>query len=700
VASALATITPSSGAGDDREVAQAMEMVRTLEQTFAERNSLYRYVDDVLYGRINYAPPKNFRKLTAPRHNPLAVYFTNTITAALTVDPPFTKFPVTGTSSAAEVNATLREHFFDASWARQEEEAETPIFRRFTHSVVCKGEGALKTVPRSKMAWSTYTAYAKTLTDRLTDGDLKKLSIDEKDRLYSSKTEEYKRTLAPYPIKSIDVLIDTLMYWKGEDGHTLIVEHKSVPYLEALVKYGQALDRDGRVVPQGMGQALPVDEWRSCISGGTHLTMSEVWTWDRCRYILTGPGQQAATSPGGQGTLARSFRHRYGDPVTKSLWGPYAIAQGATTASRLPEHAGLGVLYGYLDLLVLLDKMLGVQEINAVLTGLAAYKRNRPPGTGLPTDSEYGEDGRQSARQPVTVEPGAILPDDIGPVEQPRGGEALPLFVDQIKEFLGQILPKVLQGAVDTTDSGYQLALAARLGRIAFDPLVSNIRRAKARQTGIESRLIAEEIGETVYAQGVPVAKPGQRKSPGAGVLAIGPDDLGDNHTYKCDLNPEDKASELTDVRKHRELMDGGLESRTTAQEALGINPEEEEIKMQVERYKAKDETMVALDQRVAQKLGQLDQRAVQAGDAALAGAGVQAAPQPGSALGGMGQVFEGGQNLPIQPGGPDTPALAGGMQPQPGGLPASIPGQPVTPPVPQQVNPNPAMAGIGVVGG
>jgi len=64
------------------------------------------------------------------------------------------------------------------------------------------------------------------------------------------------------------------------------------------------------------------------------------------------------------------------------------------------------------------------------------------------------------------------------------------------------------------------------------------------------------------------------------------------------------------------------------------------------------------------------------------------------------GQVFEGGQNLPIQPGGPDTPALPGSMQPQPGGPLVSIPGQPVTPPVQQQVNPNPAMAGIGVVGG
>lgn len=685
--SSLASIPASSSSGDDREVAQAMELVATLKAEYAARNDLYRYIDAVIYGDIDYQPPKGYRKLHKPQHNPLAVYFTNTITAALTVNPPAVQFPDTGVSEAAHLKTTLLKHFFDASWQRQEEEAEAPLFRRFTHSVVCKGEGVLKTVPRSRMAWSSYTDYARTLTERMTNGDLKRLSIDEKDRMYSAKTEDYKKTIAPYPIKSIDVQPETFMAWRGEDGITLAVEHKQVPYLETLVRYGQALDRDGRVVPQGMGQALPAEDWKSCMSGTTALTMSEVWTWNQCRYILAGPGQVAASDSNRQGSLARSFKHTYGDPVTKSLRGPYAHCFGTTTASRLPERAGLGVLYGFLDLFVQLDELLSIQRINAILTGLASFKRNRPPGTGLP-DSDYGEDGRQSARQPVTIEPGYIFPDDVGPIEMPRAGQALGDTIAQVREFIELILPKVLQGVVDTTDSGYQLALAARLGRIAFDPMVANIRRAAARRVNFEGSLIRTEIGETVYAYGTPVAKAGQRKTPGTAILAVGPDDLEGAPPAQIVLNPEDKASELTEVRKQGEMVQQGFSSKASAQEALGINPEEEEIKILLERYKEKPETLAALDQRVAQKLGQIEQQAVQAGDQALAGAGVQPAPQPGAMLQGAGQAFEGGQNLPIQPGGPGQPALPA-QAPQPGGLPASIPGQPPgVPPASQQVPP------------
>jgi hypothetical protein len=1015
VASALATIAPASGAGDDREAAQAVELSRQVRADFEARDTLYRYIDAVLYGAIDYVPPKGYRKIARATHNPLAVYMTNTITAALTVDPPEVQFPVLGVGDASRTNATLRAHFFDGSWSRQEDEAEVPIFRRFTHSVVCKGEAALKTVPRSRMAWSSYTDYAKTLTDRLTDGDLRKLSIDEKDRLYSSKTEEFKKTQAPYPIKSIDVQPETFYYWKGEDGLTLVDEHKRVPYLETLVRYGQALDREGRIVPQGMGQALPADEWRHAMSGTSQLAMDELWTWDRCfpaetvvsstarvrgvsrrwysgplaeittaggqklagtpnhpvltdrgwvgigdlvegdrvvrgagldqraarhqddqdvqttigqifdfahvarradvrpvseldfhgdgqqgevhvvpidgvlwdrikaalaqpageqrfavgrrsrrallagqrrapqrlgvggptadrrvsslrqgtpfgfghagqprphrltaraldpqapqpladgrggpvdsrsdhhrrlaqhdvavgqgrvvereaagtigpvqaiglgrgaqhdtairerggdggfaasergreghdplsggvaldevvqvsrrpfagyvynlqteseryiasniivhncRYLVSGPGQMGQSEASRAGSLVRSFKHRYGDPVTKSLRGPYAHCLGTTTASRLPERAGLGVLYGFLDLFVYLDELLTYQQINAALTSLASFKRNRPPGTGLPDDASYGEDGRISARQPVTIEPGAIFPDDVGPIEMPRAGQALGDTIAQTREFIELILPKVLQGVVDTTDSGYQLALAARLGRIAFDPMVANIRRAAARRVSFESWLIEHEIGERVYVTGVPIGKKGQRRGPEAGVISIGPDELNGVHTgYVVKLQPEDKASELVEVRKHGELVQQGFEARATAQEALGLNPEEEEVKMLTEQMKQDPAIQADFKQRVTQKLGLLEQQAVQAGDAALAGAGVQPAPQAGAALQGMGDVAEAGQTLPFAPGGPGQMGVSAQA---PGGLPASIPGQPPgVPPQQQQV--------------
>lgn len=695
----LARVPASEPGSDAREVAQCMELVSQVRRDFAQRDALYAYIDDVLYGRISANVPKGYRKIGTARRNPLANYYVNTIVAALTVNAPAVQFPVMGIGDAAATNASTREKFLDAAWERQEEEAESPIFRRFTHSVVSLGEGVLKTVPRARTAWADYARYSRDLAERIESGDLAKLDGDSKDKLYDQKTEEYKKTVAPYPIRSTDVQPETFYYWKGEDGLTLAVEHKRVPYLETLVKYGMGLDRDGRVLKldqAAMGQALPPEDWRSAMSGTSTLTLSEVWTWDKARYIVSGPGQYGETSSGNRGTLARSFRHRYGDPITKSLRGPYAHAYGTTTASRLPEHAGLGVLFGFLDLFVMLDELLTIQQINAVITGLASFKRNAPPaGSQLP-DTAYGEDGLPTAREAETIEPGKIFPYDIGPIEMPRAGAALGDTIAQTREFIELILPKVLQGVVDTTDSGYQLALAARLGRIAFDPMVSNIRRAAARRVGFESWLIEHEIGETVYAYGTPVKKPGQRKSAQAGVLAIGPDDLKGIHRYRVVLNPEDKADELVNIRAHAEKVAAKFESKGMAIEALGGNAEEVELAILVEETKEKPEIRAQFDQRVLQKLGILEQQAVAQGDAALAG--VAAQPAPGAALGGLGNVFEGGQNLPVAPG---VPGVAAPVPADAGGLPASVPfAPPGVPPMNQQVAPMPNQAGLGVLGG
>lgn len=677
----------ATGGTDARRAAELKELVDQVGRDFAERDALYGYVDAVIHGTLKGKLPKGYAQIGRPQHNPLAVYFTNTITAALTVDPPATRFPVPAPGgAAAQLNATLREHFFDASWARQEEEAEADVFRRFAHSVVCKGEGILKTVPRTAAAWASYRAYAQELARRLSEGDLRKLDDDAKDRLYDARTEEYKRVRAPYPIRSTDVTPETFRYWKGEDGLTLAIEHKRVPYLETLARFGLALDRSGGVVKvdqAALGQALPAEDWASAMSGVTTLTMDEVWRWNTCEYVVTGPGQ---SSP----VLVRTYRHRFGDPVTKSLRGPYAHCLGTTTASRLPHRAGLGVLYGFLDLFVMLDELLTVQQINAVLTGLASFKRNRPPNAGLP-DSEYGEDGRLATRQPVKIEPGYVFPDDVGPLEMPRAGEALPLRIAQVREFLELILPKVLQGVVDTTDSGYQLALAARLGRIAFDPMVKNLRRAFARRTGFESFLIEEVIGETVYAQGTPPARPGEARRGDAGVLALGPQDLRGLHAYQCDLQPEDKASELVEVRKHAEMVKEGFEDVTQAIEALGGNPEEVEFKRTVTQMKQDPEIQAQLRQRILRKVAARQEQQVTAGQEALAQ--VAPVPEPGAALGGMGEVFEGGQNLPVAPGGPGVLAQPA----QAGGLPAAIPGQPGAPPAVQQAALGPAGAGFGV---
>jgi len=676
VTTALAPLGTNSTEQPSKATARYVELVRMLREDFRDRDRLYEYIDDVVYGRIRPNIPKGYRKIGRARRNPLAVHFINTITAALTVEAAEVYKPLDGNASdAAQANSTLREHFFNASWEAQEDAADEPLFRRFMRPIVSKGEGVMKTVERSKTLWGAYSDYSKKLQGRLESGDLARLDGDAKDRLYHHRTEEYKKTQAPYPICSIDVDPSTFYYWKGDHGAVCQVEHKRVPYLETLVKYDHALDQNGRVVPAALGQALPAENWSRAMSGTSALTMSEIWTPAECIYLLSGPGQSGVSDPGQAATLVKRFPHRYADPLTKALRGPYFHCRGTTTESRLPHRAGLGVLYGFLDLFVWLDELLTIQQINAVMTGLATYKRNRPPpGSGL-SEPEVGEDGLPRPREPATLVPGTVFDDDIGPVEQPRAGAALPEAVAQVREFLEMILPKVLQGIVDTTDSGYQLAQAVRLGRIAFDPLVKNAQRCMARRVGFESWLIENCVGETVYVEGASGKKRGRTN-----VVSIGPDDLNGDHRYKVRLNSDATNEELIDVRKHAEMVKNGFESVAEAQEELGKNPDETEFKILYEQAKQRPQVQQYLWQRVDEKMAQGQQAAMQNAQNALG----QPQEQPGDALQGMGQVFEPGQaGMPIAPTmpgqGPGIPAVPAGA---PGGIPAiqqpgGLPGQP-----------------------
>src|SRR5262249_10747853 len=182
--------------------------------------------------------------------------------------------------------SAIRDRYFDASRKGQVKEAGGNVVRRDAHAVVCKGEGVLKTLERSRSVWAQYAADARALSARLTTGDLKALDGDAKDRIYQSATEEAKRA-APYPIQTTDVPPEQFYYWKTDGlGLTLACEVKQVPYLDTLMRYDAALDGGGRVVcaygearPGGSDAVggLPAASWRSVMSGVSTLTLVDLW---------------------------------------------------------------------------------------------------------------------------------------------------------------------------------------------------------------------------------------------------------------------------------------------------------------------------------------------------------------------------------------------------------------------------------------
>ena len=521
------------------------------------------------------------------------------------------------------------------------------------------------------------------------------MSQEARDQHYDRETEEYKKA-CPYPIATTDVPPEQFRYWRNEDGFTVCAEVSEVPYLEALDRYQQGIDSRGYVVPRSF--ALPRGEWQQAMGNTRTLRRIEYWDHKDSLTVLCGPGQfrNARKATGGQ-TVRRITNHGYGDPYTKTLRGPYFHAQGIVTPSRLPEKAGLGVLYGFLSLFPALDSYLTMQANSAYVTAFASFRRRTPPGQlvpGIPASGPGGagsgptlgnDAGDLQARE--KIEPGYIYPYDIEPLEMPRSGPDLDKVILALRALIEVALPSVVSGVISGDESGYALNQAAHLARLAWDPIVRNAERALAERTSWESSLIEKKIREPVYAFG---------DAPGAGTrpvllgrsrmaamdtarsvrqarqswLSIGPEDLNGYHRYTVRLDPETPSNRVIEVRTHTEMVTQGFETRAQAIEALGGDPAEVQRGRMVEALMEDPEIVGRLRKRTFQRLGIMTQEEAAAAQAQNGPPGAQQMIPPGAAMSGnVPQGFEAGAPQVFQPGQNGAPLMNGT------GGPSSAPG-------------------------
>ena len=441
------------------------DVANQLLTDYTARDQLLRDTETILFRRHKVAIPKAYEGSTIEIKAPIALDFVNTITAALTVNPPEVNFEPVASGSEAQNNAELREKFFSASWARQEQESGRQLFRAFMWSLVGYGEAVLKTVERQQSAWRAYTATVNELDKRMRDPDdaeYGRATPEAKEKAYNELTDQAKRA-ASYPIKTTDVPPSTFYRWlSGDGGMSIAGEIKSVPYLEALSRFGAGLGTGGRVVPEEQ-MGLPRNQWSSVMSGVSSLDLVELWDYREVHYSLIGPGQGASSGGSrglGRGTIVKSLPHGYGIKDTRTLRGPYFQAGGITTGQREPELMSLGILFGYLDLFKMYDQLLTLTTNAAFMTGFPAYKRNAPSGANLvsaigaaagPAVAPFGIDGgERNAERPVQVVPGEVLPFDVSPIEPPKTGVDLQQARDDVVNIFKRILPDALAGA----DSG------------------------------------------------------------------------------------------------------------------------------------------------------------------------------------------------------------------------------------------------------
>lgn len=666
---------------------QVINLMKDLQTDFLDRNQLYKNIDDVIFLRNKVAIPEAFQATAVEVHSPLAPHITNTVTAALSINPPKVYFQPIAIGESGEENSAMRQNFFAASWLRQEREARRRLFRLFVHAVVTKGMGVFKTVERKKRAWANYDAAAKAYKTEL---DAMSIDVNSKDRLYNAKTEEMKRKAA-YPIYTTDIPPETFYYTKNEDGFTGAGEIKEVPIYTTLAKYNLSIDSKLRVCPAEIG--LATTEWNAALGVRRTALMYEWWDPEFVTYILAGPGDLPYSEDGtGSGKAGEAptgwvfqrLRHSYGDKNLRTLKGPYFQALGTTTSSRKIEEEGLSVLFGFLYLFPLLDSLLTIQSQAAYTFGYPAYKRTSPPALGVP-ESAFGIDPEEEDANIERIVPGMIFPYDISPLEQPRSGVDLDKSIALVRSMLEMALPSTAAGVMSGDQSGYAINQAAHLARLAWDPIVSNVEFAMSERTGWESELIEEHIKERVYVWGnIPLPRTGKSaRKYKEGWLSIGPDDLDGVHKYEVKLDPETPSNKVIELRTHSDMLKLKLETPDMAITAMGNDPLE--VKRGWMLYELEQDPAIRNQQkqRVLHNLNTMDQEA-------LSGGAKNTLPS-GSAV----PAVQAQTGLLVQP-----PQVAVATGPGPMTPPPSMPTMPAPAGMPmQQRNSPPGMTNVGTPG-
>ncbi len=672
-------------AATDKTTRAELELVRQLQDDFRERNDIYERIDQVMYMRHAVKVPPRYQATALEARAPLALKAVNPITAGLSVNAPSVMREPTGQYHSDYQNATLLEHFFEASWYRQQREANRRLFRIFMHHVVSHGMGVMKTVERSKRAWGGYYTYSQKLRTQLDKADG---SYDEKRRSFDKQTEDYKTNedRAPYPIATTVIHPGNFYYVKTDDGFTVNVEVSEVPYYDALERFGASFSKSYGIVPQAIG--LPREEWGQVMGKRTTLKLIEVWKWDTCDYYLCGPA--ASSGDGMRGAAkVKTIKHGYGNSVTRSLRGPYFAADGITTSSGNLATQGISVIFGFLQLFPLYDSLMTAAGQGAFQWGW--------PFLGWEQEAKF-PDTREMGLSPtgvnapeidstLAVEPGDVLPAGMKFIDPPRLGMDLMAFLGLVRELTSLVFPDAAAGQVSGDPSGYLYAQAGYRASLEWDPIVDNVEDALGARTSFEAWLIGEKVKERVYAYGeLPPRTPFSRQR-NSGQIAVGPDDFKGNYRLNVRLDPKTPSNDVIATRTLAEKLRLEIITPADAIEVSGGNADEVEFGWLL--YKAKHDPRVQskiLDKAIA--LADIKERQEMQGASmellnalGLAPSGMTGAP---TALGKMGNPEEPGQTQPLLPApmGAAAPDFVGQ------GVGGGAPGTPVTPGPPMNTPP------------
>jgi hypothetical protein len=555
-------------------------------------------------------------------------------TAMLTLERP--KLTLKGgESDVAQTEASLREHWTEETlWECGTRTPGQDTMHSITDGALNDGAAWAKILFLPD-AWDKRYAYPKP-----NQGE-----SYEAWQTYDRATEEVKKIAGP-PF-CWDYVDPRQVYPDFSGGRiSEILEVTDRPERVTFRRYRLTRDKEGRIVPEGMGEPQ-APGGRTLLPSS--VTMLEHWDEEWCSWAVASADYHGQPT----GRIVKQFRHKYG-------FIPYDFAPGLWQNHWKNRKVGWGVSQTKLWL-VRYRQYLRAMHAQYVARDLMSPLVNYGETGAAPV---IGNDGKPRDREPGPL-PGEIV--NLGPGRQLqpiRYADAATL--EKHMQLVDNAIRELESPRVTTLGgmegAGFAISQVLSYSRTRIGPISHNIESLLKRQTEKLWDLAQHKVQEKIW-----VGYSGENSQ--RGYIGLEPDDFNRPVRIHWEVQQELPTDDLIKARYAHERLQAGTWGSDEAIEYLGDNPDE------IRRSKARDRIRQSpqyqhwLDSQVFLFAGRGDilQSASQAEQIAQQGqlpgqAGGMATPAPG--------VFEGG--APGAGGIPDLAALAqapggAGVAPPPG---------------------------------
>ena len=542
-------------------------------------------------------------------------------------EPSWTVTPPDPETDLAQINSTLREHFFEELFRFCG--TRSPGLSTF-HTLVdaCVGDGGavVKWVYNPDRWEPVFQA-----------GD----DPDTTDEDY----EKAKKKAGP-PLSRIPVDVRTWYpLWEG-DRLIEVLERSERPFFPLLRRYGlHYSERDG--FGEGLGPPLGHDTDESLRYPST-VDFYEFWDDTYVSYLC---------DTGHHKKMLKQFEHGLGRV-------PYFFAPGLMMNHWRGRKCGVGVGYNKQSLCRFRSFLLSLM-IQAVARVSAA-----PLTKTISINDAEDVEGRDES-------PDKDYPVPLGQMVPLREGERidvveLPGIPDATKEMLA-VTSKLIDElnsprtnpnvGGDLAGAGYAIQAVLTEGKTRPHPFISSLERMFEEETYFVSHVIVNKIKETVWVRRQ--INQGKPADPGMQWMGIGPDDLDEAVGVRVTLDPEPATSKIVEERYVGELLDRGLMSEDQAMAYLHLNPDEVRIGKIMDRWRKEGWYIATMDRMAMQRIRRGDilaERVLQVAQQGL----MPGMDQLAAMQGGFGQPMAQPPNA--APGGPVIPD-AGMLTASPGGV-------------------------------